>query len=271
MNTKTLSLFLGLGLICAGGASALDETDMRYIDRLVKGGPDTLRDVAQSLYESPSTPTEVLDVAAEVMLEKYPRASLDRNSSDAVAWLCKALAASGNNRYKAAIDQVVDKGENRKMRGHCEKASKALSGGATNSFTAGTVNLENLRNPPPPVAAPAAAPATQKSSSKSKAAPAAAVKAPAAAEPAAKVVDFSLVRMGMSAQEVTDLLGPPTAQTGHMTGKQFQPFNFGAKDLQRMIYLYKGVGRIEFSLKSGYEGVFKVITITPNANENGYP
>ena len=75
----------------------------------------------------------------------------------------------------------------------------------------------------------------------------------------------------MSQQEVNDLLGPPTAQSQRMTGKQWQPFNFGAKDLQRMNYLYKGVGRIEFSLKSAYEGVFRVITVKPDPNESGYP
>jgi hypothetical protein len=68
----------------------------------------------------------------------------------------------------------------------------------------------------------------------------------------------------MSQAEVDSLIGQPTAQTQHMTGKQWQPFNFGAKDLQRLYYLYKGVGRIEFSMKSGYEGVFRVIKVTPD-------
>jgi hypothetical protein len=31
------------------------------------------------------------------------------------------------------------------------------------------------------------------------------------------------------------------------------------------------VGRVEFSLKSAYEGVFRVITVTPDPNESGYP
>ena len=75
----------------------------------------------------------------------------------------------------------------------------------------------------------------------------------------------------MSQQEVNDLLGPPTNQSQRMTGKQWQPFNYGARDLQRMVYMYKGVGRVEFSLKSAYEGVFRVITVTPNPNESGYP
>jgi hypothetical protein len=275
--SKKISLCLILGLLCAGGASALDETDKRYIDRLIKGGPDTIREVAESLFQSGSTNTEVLDVAAEVLLEKYPRASLDRNSADSVAWLCKALGGSGNNRYKAVIDEVADKAENKKLRGHCDKARDALPKGATNSYTAGTVNLEALRNPPPVVPVVAAAPAAAKGKSKAsapvgKSTPASAsAPAPVAAPVVAKPVDFSLVREGMSSTEVTEILGMPTAQSQHMTGKQFQPFNFGARDLQRMNYLYKGVGRIEFSLKSAYQGVFRVIKITPDPTETGYP
>ncbi len=75
----------------------------------------------------------------------------------------------------------------------------------------------------------------------------------------------------MSQAEVDSLIGQPTAQTQRLTGKQWQPFNFGAKDLQRLYYLYKGVGRIEFSMKSGYEGVFRVIKVAPDPAETGYP
>jgi hypothetical protein len=251
MNKKLSSLFLVASLICAASASALDETDKRYIDRLAKGGPDSLREVGEGLTGSHSTNTEVLDVAAEVLLEKYKQAA-DRDSADALAWLCRALGGSGNNRYKAAIDEVANKAENRKLRGYCEKASKSLLKGATESFTAGTVNLEKLRNATPEKTAKGAAPA---------------------AKPAGgpKTVDFSLVRVGMGSAEVIDILGQPTAQTQHMTGKQFQPFNFGARDLQRMYFLYKGVGRIELSLKSAYEGVYRVIKIVPNPDESGYP
>ena len=99
----------------------------------------------------------------------------------------------------------------------------------------------------------------------------AAAPAPAAAPASAGTVDLSKIAVGMSQAQVNDLLGPPTAQTQRMTGKQWQPFNFGAKDLQRMMYLYKGVGRVEFSLKSAYEGVFRVVAVTPDPKETGYP
>lgn len=258
MNTAIVRPLLLLSVFCAGSAFALDEFEKRYVDKLVQGGPVSIREAAESLFHTNNTNPEVLDVAAEVLLQKYPRAALDRGSADAMAWLCRALGGSGNARYKAALMEVADKSEHRSMRGHCEKAAKALpKEPAANSYTAGTVDLEKLRN-----ANASAAPA----------APAAAAAAAApAANGAARTVDFSKVREGMSAQEVETILGPPTAQTQRMTGKQFQPFNFGARDLQRMYYLYKGVGRIEFSLKSAYEGVYRVIAVRPDPNESGYP
>jgi len=284
MNKKAIASLLSFGLLASGACCAeLNAADQSYVDRLIKGGPSTLSEVGQSLYNASVTNPEVLDVAAQVLLEKYPMAGNERDTVDASAWLCRALGNSGNNRYKAVLDQVADdKSVHRRLRGHCEKASKNLAKGATSSYVAGTVNLEVLRNPPPPPPPPPPAPTKGKKGTKQAAAkPAAApVAAPApaaapavAAAPAGapKTVDLSLVRVGMSQQEVNDLLGPPTNQSQRMTGKQWQPFNYGARDLQRMVYLYKGVGRVEFSLKSAYEGVFRVITVTPNPNESGYP
>jgi len=283
MNKKAIATLLAGCLLASSACFAeLNAADQSYVDRLIKGGPSTLQDVAQSLFNASVTNPEVLDVAAQVLLEKYPMAGNERDTVDASAWLCRALGNSGNNRYKAVLDQVADdKSVHRRLRGHCEKASKQLAKGATSSYVAGTVNLELLRNPPPPPPPPPAPPAKGKKNSKQAAAkpaaapaaapaPAAAA-APAPAAGAPKTVDLSLIRVGMSQQEVNDLLGPPTNQSQRMTGKQWQPFNYGARDLQRMVYLYKGVGRVEFSLKSAYEGVFRVITVTPNPNESGYP
>ena len=285
MKNRIVPLLLGACLAIGGVCAAeMNDADKHYVEQLIKGGPGTLRSVAESLFQSGNTNPEVLDVAAQVLLEKYPLASADFSSVDSLAWLCRALGNSGNNRYRALLLQISDdKSVHRKLRGHCEKAGKQLPKGATNSYVAGTVNLELLRNPPPPPPPPpAAAPAKGKKNAKqagakpaaaAAAAPAAAATpAPAAAAaPTAKVVDFGLIRVGMSQQEVNDLIGPPTAQTQRMTGKQWQPFNYGARDLQRMNYLYKGVGRVEFSLKSAYEGIFRVIAITPDPKETGYP
>jgi outer membrane protein assembly factor BamE (lipoprotein component of BamABCDE complex) len=274
MNRKICSLALGAMAVLAGANAfaALDEAEKMYVDRMLKGSWVSQRDVAQSLYNTGNTNTEVLDVTAETLLERYQRAGEDRDAVDAVAWMCRALGASGNSRYRPVLERIEnDKSVHRKARGHCEKSAKGLPKQVSNPYVAGTVNLEALRNPPPP---PPPAPAAK--GKKGKAAAAAPAAQPAAAPvpqaaPAAKKVDFALIKEGMSQQEVDSLIGQPTAQTQRLTGKQWQPFNFGARDLQRLYYLYKGVGRIEFSMKSGYEGVFRVIKVSPDPAETGYP
>ena len=282
MNRKIFSLALGAmaALASMNSFAALDEAEKMYVDRMLKGSWISLRDVAQSLYNTGNTNIEVLDVQAETLLERYARSGEDRDAVDAVAWMCRALGASGNSRYRPVLERVEnDKVVHRKARGHCEKAAKGLPKEVSNPYTAGTVNLELLRNPPPPPPppAPVAAGKGKKGAKTAAAAPAAKPAAAAApapapeAAPAAKKVDFALIREGMSQQEVDSLIGQPTAQTQRLTGKQWQPFNFGAKDLQRLYYLYKGVGRIEFSMKSGYEGVFRVIKVSPDPAETGYP
>lgn len=277
MNKKALLLILIAGALGGSPAFAeMNEVDKSYVDQLLKGGWSTLQQVGENMFNTSYSNPEVLDIAAQVALEKYPQTGDDFTTVNSVAWLCRALGASGNNRYRPVLEQIAgDKTKHRKLRGHCEKAAKQLPKGSTNPYVAGTVNLELLRNPPPPPP-PAAAPGAKgkKNAKTAKATPEAApaaAPAPAAAAAAPATVDFSKIQVGMSQQQVTDLLGPPTGQSQHMTGKQWQPFNYGARDLQRMMYFYKGVGRIEFSLKSGYEGVFRVINITPNPAETGYP
>jgi hypothetical protein len=275
---KIAPWLLGLGLITGGVSyAALDAAEQSYVERLIKGGPGSIRDVAESLYNTGNKNPEVLDIAAEVLIERYPTAGEDQGNVDAAAWLCRALGASGNFRYRALLDRISDdKSVHRKLRNHCEKASKSLPKAGSDTYVAGTVSLANLRNPPPPpppvVAATKGKGKGKTSAAAKPAAAAAPAPAPAAAAPAAaKVVNFDIIKEGMSQAEVDSLLGPPSAQTQRMTGKQWNPFNYGARDLQRMLYLYKGVGRIEFSMKSGYEGVFRVVSVKPDPSETGFP
>jgi hypothetical protein len=288
MNKKVFALVLVASLFGGSAFAEMNDLDKGYVDQIIKGSWGTLRQVSENMANTSYSNTEVLDVLAEVTLEKYPQTGADFSTVDSVAWMCRALGASGNYRYRPLLEKIADdKSVHRKLRAHCEKAAKGLPKSGANPYVAGTVNLELLRNPPPPPPAPEPPAKGKKNAKNAKpvaapTAPAAAPAVPAApaaaatpAAPAANAapttVDFSKIQVGMSQQQVNELLGPPTAQTQHMTGKQWQPFNFGARDLQRMMYLYKGVGRIEFSLKSAYEGVFRVVSITPNPAETGYP
>lgn len=257
MRTKLLSL-TGVALLCvAGNALALDQSGQRYTTMLASGGPGTISSAAQDIFNTGMKDPEVLDVAAQVLVDIGPKTLLSRDFADAAAWLCKALGISGNARYRPVLETVVKSDINRKTRSHCDKSADMLPKNGGDAFVPGSVNVDSYKD------GGKGKPATAASTK-----PAAAAKAaPASGKP----VDLSLVKEGMSQQEVDDLLPAPTAQTTHMTGKQFQPFNFGARDLQRLKYLYKGVGHIEFSMKSGYNGIFRVIAVVPDPNETGYP
>jgi hypothetical protein len=245
---------IALGLLLGATAlpvQALDAVGQRYVDQLVQGGPVSIRQAAQSMYHSGVRDTEVLDVAAEVLLQNYRSAS-SNNDTDAYAWVCKALGTSGNGRYKPVIAEVVANSNNRKLDRHCAKAEKDLPAGGA-AYRAGSVNLAAYRagNGRPAASQPAAAQPVQAARSGS--------------------ASFSSIRTGMSMDEVNALIGPPSATYTHQTGKAWVPFNFQGKDVARVVALYKGKGRIVYSQNSVYAGVWRVLEVTDNPNETGYP
>ncbi len=80
---------------------------------------------------------------------------------------------------------------------------------------------------------------------------------------------FAKISVGMSMQEVFDLIGPPTDTRTYTTGKAFIPFYFG-RDMARNEALYKGEGRITFT-GVGVGGVaLKVYRIVYDPTEPGY-
>lgn len=248
---KGSAFALSLALGCtAMQAQALDPSGKRYVDQLVQGGPVSIRDAAQSIYHSGYRDQEVLDVAAEVLLQRY-RTATDNTTADAMAWTCKALGNSGNGRYKAVLDEVVANSGNRKLDRHCSSAAGNLPAGGS-AYRAGSVSLDAYRSGQGrPAAGSAAAPA-----------------APAVPQGTGT---FEHVRTGMSMDEVNALLGTPSATYSHQTGKAWIPFNFKGKDVARIVALYKGKGRIIFSQESVYSSVWRVMEVQPNPSETGYP
>lgn len=244
-------------LACTASTSwALDASGERYTKMLASGGPSTIRAAAEDIYNAGVRDEAVLDVTAQVLSDIHMKNPGSRDYADATSWLCKALGNSSNGRYRAIVEQVVNAGIHRKTRSHCQKALNNLPGNAATSFRPGSINVAAYRDG-----------GTSQNAVKSTA-------ATPAAKPVAgsgQGVNFGLIREGMSQQEVDDLLGPPTNQVSYMTGKQWMPFNYGARDLRRTKYLYKGVGHIVFSMKTAYNGIFRVIEIVPDSAESGYP
>jgi len=79
--------------------------------------------------------------------------------------------------------------------------------------------------------------------------------APAAPAAQAAPADSPLakIKIGMTAQEVSNILGMPTNQVSYASGKAWIPFYFG-DDARRTEWSYKGIGRVVFSGGNVYGG-----------------
>lgn len=80
---------------------------------------------------------------------------------------------------------------------------------------------------------------------------------------------FTRLQIGMSRQQVLDIVGPPTDQGAYMTGKAWIPFFFGS-DRYRHELAYKGQGRLIFAGSAGFDSNAHLIWIIHNANDSGY-
>lgn len=146
MKPKMISLALGAWALLAGLPcfAALSATEQGYVEKLVNGDWAAIRSAAQRL--SGNTNTAMLDIAAQVLLEKYPQAGEIPGAVDAMSWLCRTIGKSDNSRYRPVLEQVEnDKAAHRKLREHCERGMQWLSWRVPDPYVAGTVKLAALR------------------------------------------------------------------------------------------------------------------------------
>jgi hypothetical protein len=76
---------------------------------------------------------------------------------------------------------------------------------------------------------------------------------------------FSKLKVGMSRQQVEQLIGFPDHTTSHITGKQFIPFYFGG-DTRRTEAFYKGQGVLTYDNNSRFGSTDSLIKITVDTN-----
>jgi hypothetical protein len=236
-------------LLISSLAGAVSAVGQHYIDRIVNGGPSTVRDAARSIQKSGFSETEVLDVLAERLVQDYQKGG--KTQADASAWVAIALGASGNQRYYQVLNDVASTAIESKVAKHAKASVKKLKSAAGDQYAAGSISLEALRGAANTAATPQAA--------------------PVAAATGRNYVSISQIQVGMSQNEAHDLAGQPTSTTSHITGKQFRPFNFKGNDTRRSYSLYKGQGKIVFSNESAYSSTWRVIEVIIDPSETGYP
>jgi outer membrane protein assembly factor BamE (lipoprotein component of BamABCDE complex) len=93
--------------------------------------------------------------------------------------------------------------------------------------------------------------------------------AEAAAKPAPPDSPMAKIKVGMSAQEVMNILGAPQAQNAYATGKAWIPFYYG-DDVRRTAFYYKGQGRVMISGGNVFGGGGgQVVAVEYDPSESG--
>ena len=77
------------------------------------------------------------------------------------------------------------------------------------------------------------------------------------------------VQMGMTPDQVQNILGPPTHQATYESGKRWIPWYFGS-DVRRTEWAYKGLGRVVFTGGNQWgAGAGEVQRVDYDPNETG--
>lgn len=252
MKVRCIVVTLLLTMLFAANTDVAQAGNQRTIEMLVRGGPESQREAAQNIYNGIDRNPEVLDVVAEVVLQMYQRPGFIE--VDATSWMCKALGASGDVRYRGILQEIADKAPEKKVRKYAEQSLGMLPQGNANPYLAGTVDLAKLR--------------AGAIDSQDRPQPSGRQGQP----PSGSGTDgaFDRIAMDMSMDEVFAIIGQPTATTSRVTGKAWAPFYHGG-DTARMFALYKGQGRIVFSNSSRFAPAWRVIDIVHDSSESGYP
>lgn len=96
------------------------------LEKLKSSSPIQVREGAKIVLRKYIADPQMLDAANDALLAGYMEQPNDRNHVDAMAWLCKALGASGQSKYLATLQEVARKAPNRKLRSYAQKGLAGL-------------------------------------------------------------------------------------------------------------------------------------------------
>jgi len=114
----TCFLFTASFCFAANNAARVDN----YMHKLKTGSVTGKTVTARDITESGLSSTRLFDYIERELLKNYPHIGKDRFKTDLMAWYCKALASSGNPKYKATIKEVLATATNRNLLRHAQSS-----------------------------------------------------------------------------------------------------------------------------------------------------
>jgi len=113
--------------IITAGTDTSPNPEITKLTNMLKSSDTVLKkNAAKIITRSNFTSPQLFDVVNEELLNGYALNTSDREHVDVMAWLCKALSASGMKKYKNSLKEVLDNTHNDKLRKYALKSYNAL-------------------------------------------------------------------------------------------------------------------------------------------------
>jgi hypothetical protein len=97
----------------------------KYIHLISSESPEMMRSGIRMLMTSGISEEPAFDKVRDVLLARY-NSSKDSRYIDSLAWLCKGLASSGNQKYAQALSEVEKNATSIKLQGHARRSRSEL-------------------------------------------------------------------------------------------------------------------------------------------------
>jgi hypothetical protein len=81
---------------------------------------------AKRIFYEYNTEQELLEVAKDTLLASYKSSNTDKLWIDTMAWHCKALGSSGDEKYRAILEDVLANASNSKLKKYAKKSLKSF-------------------------------------------------------------------------------------------------------------------------------------------------
>lgn len=130
-----MKYFLFIALLFFNIAYA--QTDVHSL--LLADNSVQLKQAAKMMVSGQQNNEKNADLLAEILWEKYKITAASSNDIDALSWACKALAATGNGRYKSLLEEIYQSKAHKKLRKYAKKSLNQLPIGPVKQFQGGVV------------------------------------------------------------------------------------------------------------------------------------
>ncbi|MEN8190190.1 MAG: hypothetical protein ABFS19_10115, partial [Thermodesulfobacteriota bacterium] len=91
----------------ASNNQGLSPEGAKVMNMLTSSMANLQKQGARKVYNGEATDPQLFAVINEQLLVGYQTGHNDRNHNDCMAWYCKALASSGDARYRATLETVA--------------------------------------------------------------------------------------------------------------------------------------------------------------------